>query len=139
MSPKLKFVFLILVILSFTTCRKDIAKNYSGKYRFTTKASWWNVIGHSDDSIIIYNGSIIADSKNILKIEFGPSQNTYLFNFGTIYPTVDGNGNLSYADWLDDPRKSFSGSFNDDGELNISMTSNYLGGGGDNIIHGSKY
>ena len=139
MLAKLRFLVLVLFTLFLFCCKKDIAKQYTGNYYFTTTVSWWNGLGQSADSTISYYGSIKADSKTTLTIEFGPNSNTNLFNYGTIHPTIDNNGNLSYQEWLDDGHKSFSGSFNENGYLNITMATHYLEGGGDNKIHGVKY
>lgn len=138
MVTKFKLFVLLLLSMFLLSCKKDIVDKYTGNYYFTTAVHWWDVSG-TGDSTFYYYGSISADTDNRLKIEFGSNSNTLLFYNGTIYPIVDDNGNLSYPDWTKDPLKLFVGSFNDNGDLNITMSTSHLGGGSQNIIQGIKY
>lgn len=107
MKPTVICFFLLCSLLYFSSCKKNIAKEYSGNFYFNTEAS--SYFGEaSNDSIIYFYGSINANSKTTLKIEYGPilmtpSSNTSVAKIyveGLIYPTVDANGNFTYPDYL---------------------------------------
>jgi len=100
----------------------------------------------SNDSVIYFYGSVTADSKNTLKIVYGPrlmpSSNTLIAQIyveGTIYPTVDANGNFTYPEYLEkDLHYQFQGGFDDNGDVNITLGFVALGGGYRNTIHGKR-
>ena len=138
--------FLLCSLLIFSSCQKNIAKEYTGNFYFTTDASSY-VGDASNDSVIYFYGSITADSKKTLKIEYGPilmtpSSNSLIAKIyveGTIYPTVDANGNFTYPDYLEkDLHYIFHGGFDDNGDVNITLGFDGLGGGYSNVIHGKR-
>jgi hypothetical protein len=140
------FFFCLLILLN-SSCNKkdDFRKKYTGAYLFKTEARSW-IMGNSSDTIVYFTGYISDSLTTYLKIVYAPYihdsfnlTHPAIYIPGTIWPSIDNNGNLSYPEWLDDPHKSFSGSFNENGDLNITMSANYLGGGWANKIHAVKH
>ena len=71
MKTILFYFFLFCSLLIESSCKKNIAKEYTGNFYFFTDAS--SYMGEaSNDSVIYFYGSVTADSKNTLKIVYGP-------------------------------------------------------------------
>jgi hypothetical protein len=138
------FLFGSLIII--TSCEKNLAKKYDGNFYFTTKAS--SYMGDvNNDSTLNFYGTIKADSKHTLKIEYGPrimptSSSTLVANIyvdGIISPDVDDNENFTYPDYVaKDLHYVFHGGFNDNGDVNITLGFDGLGAGYTNTIHGTR-
>lgn len=119
-------------LLFLTGCQKQkLKKKYEGQYHFTTINYYWTLTNSRRDTIQ-YRGIIHVESKTTLKIEFSSNS--------IIYPTVDQDGILSYNAYLEeDSNNSFSGSFDEAGNVTFTMSYAMKGGGCSTSVKGIKY
>ncbi len=101
--------------------------------------------GYYGDTTIYFSGSITSESESVLKIVYGPSTEGKWDTipkspvFGTITPSVDEIGILSYQqDPYNNPGSYFGGKFDDNGNVEIDIGLIGLGHGWSNKIHGAK-
>jgi len=118
------------ILLIFSSCKKDIAKKYTGNYYF--KTDLFTFLGSSThDTILFFNGTIKENSKSTIEIE-------YLSNY-ILQLTIDSEGNLSYPNWQSPALyTNFQGVFHDNGDVDIYMQEHYHGNGYNKTIYGTK-
>ena len=131
------------LLLLVSSCAKNPAKKYSGDYYFTTQASSY-IMSYYADTTVNFSGTVTALTNDSIKIEYAPETHTHpigplptVYIGGIVYARVDEEGNLSNADYTC-THCSFSGAFDDDGNVDLSFGYHALGGGNSQTIHGTK-
>jgi hypothetical protein len=129
--------------ISMVSCEKNIAKNFTGDYEFTTVA--WTYCGHDVQvDTILYHGNITENSKKSLRIEYAVPVNdtsscTGIHVDGIINLDVDADGNLNYPDYSGgDFHRYFTGSIDDSKNVDIQFGYHGLGSGSEQKIRGRK-
>jgi hypothetical protein len=129
MKPFLISFFSLFIILYFSSCEKNSAKEFTGNFYFKTQLLTYGTI--LKDTTMYYNGTIKENSKTSLTVEYLPGQ--------TLQVTVDSHGNLSNPNWQTNaPYRSFQGVFHDNGDVDIYIQEHELGGGYNKKIYGTK-
>lgn len=130
------------------SCHK--AENDIGdKYYFTTKLSWYikqlpeGTVLKKYDSTIYYNGLLKYETAGKVKIVYCPkiSVNTpYGFSAeGTIYPSVDSIGNMTYPEYWSTYGYYFTGGkIENNGDVHFEMGANLYDRGYHQTISGTK-
>ena len=143
-----KSIVLLLFILLLISCRKT--ENDAGdKYYFTTKLSWYvkqlpeGTILRQYDSTVYYYGLIKYESSNKVKIVYSPKISVnapYGYSAeGSIYPTIDTIGNLTYPDYWSTYGYYFTGGkIEKNGYIHFEMGANLYDRGYHQSITGTK-
>ncbi|MEI7595622.1 MAG: hypothetical protein WCK02_07740 [Bacteroidota bacterium] len=122
-----KIVFAIVITLCFS-CKKewfDYRNRYAGKFEFTVHYAFYTMSdGVSVDTTYIYNGKVEKIKDKKMKIIFGARENDYR------EVLVDKEGHFSEG--------YMGGSFSDKNNVEFTMNTGGLGGGGSYHIIGKR-
>jgi hypothetical protein len=143
-----KVLVLFIFILLLISCHKT--ENDTGdKYYFTTKLSWYvkqlpeGTVLKQCDSTIYFNGLLKYETGGKVKIVYCPKISVnapYGFSSeGTIYPSVDSIGNMTYPEYWSTYGYYFTGGkIENNGEVHFEMGANLYDRGYHQLISGTK-
>ena len=124
MKSKHLFFVLLMCCIAFFSCKKNYARQYEGNYVFTTRIKHESIASPPVDTSIVFHGYIVSDTNSTMIVHFGPGTQDYIQNGGTIHPTVDAKGNITYPRWTS-TFSYCSGHIDESGKVNISIGVSY--------------